>query len=543
MAVAARQLQRGRGLPILFSQIASPHVLDDISSSLPHQGPIATIFLVLRATDGAISSLKEESDGSYWLSETLSESFAVRIATIREEWRKCVGSESPWNALLEFRGIHACGLRGPSSCLQRLLACPVFRSAESPVAGTIRPFPLRIPEQAIDLHILEDMDEDSIERLEHLDQLFRGIPTSDLGALGDHAFQLLERPQVIAALDFYQRVIRKLPWLQTSYVANNMRRILTRLGPGGDYINHLGIGNLDVFGPTAGDGQRIILLDSGADESVLFLQGRILDYTRFDGASQQKKAHDCVDSACHGTKMAAVISGGSVRLRDIGFTDEYVGGILQRSLGDFGLNEMVSLRPGIAPGARLAVAEVLHGDVFMEVGGAHELVAGLNWAAEQYLSGYHILNVSIEADPSVMTKDDQRTIDGLFDLMKMHDIVPVVASGNRGADSAPVSREAIVVGAAQTDGKPFLNNGPLPDVLAPGEDVLCGQPRLQKLRNLIVGVHTGSSFATAIMSGCIAVLADRFNTSAVTAASALVRSSNGGIVSLDLAAEELRNDS
>ncbi|MEQ8786505.1 MAG: S8/S53 family peptidase [Pirellulaceae bacterium] len=539
MTTATNTLKQPTTLPDLFREAVSKEALSELRAYLAQQGPTATVFLVLRVTEQASDNLRSVDPGSYWLYEQLDTSFRARAKAVQAEWQSHVGADSPWRSLLEFRKMHVCGLRGPTSSLRRFFDSPFCCSVDSPIAGVVRPFPIRIPEQAIDFQVFDGLDSAFLQQVESVDRLFRAIPMNDEVQFSERLLQLLDRPHVLAALDFYQRVVRFIPWLRNSYLANSVRQVLTQLGPNGCYLNELGIGDVHRYGESAGEGQKIILLDSGADESLPFLQQKVSDYIRLDGTSQFKKAHDCVDAACHGTKMATVIAGRSLKLRDIGLTDEYVGDLLFQPLSDFGLEESIHVRPGIAPGAKLAIAEVLHGDVFMETGGAAELVAGLDWAAAQSMAGCQILNMSIECDPAVVSRVDRRTIDGLIDLAKLYKIVPIVAAGNRGEESAPISEEAMVVGAARRDGTPFPNNGPIAHLLAPGENILCGQPRLLKLRNMLAAVHSGSSFATAVTSGCVALLAHRFSVPAFTAANALLETSNGGMLSLDKAAASL----
>ena len=50
------------------------------------------------------------------------------------------------------------------------------------------------------------------------------------------------------------------------------------------------------------------------------------------------------------------------------------------------------------------------------------------------------------------------------------------------------------------------SNGVDYDLLAPGSDLVCAQPGLDRLGNLLVGVYSGISIATAVVSGCIASL-------------------------------------
>jgi hypothetical protein len=249
--------------------------------------------------------------------------------------------------------------------------------------------------------------------------------------------------------------------------------------------------------------------------------------------AQQKEAYACMDFACHGTKMSSLICGQPVTLHDLGLTDDYVQSLTGRNLASFLLTEQHKVRLGIAPRASLGVVGVLGGELLAETGVTSQIIAGLNWAAESHVHGFRIVNISIEVDPNRLDDDTRLAIAAVFDLMRHRGMVTIAACGNHGSYSAPVGPADVIVGAADSEGNPWPRNGRGWHVLAPGVDVLCGQPRLDRLGNLQIEAYTGTSIATAIVSGAVAALASRHRDVPVhEVADALKRTAKQGMIDL-----------
>ena len=461
------------------------------------------------------------------------------LAVVRREWEDAVGSESVWRSVLEFRGIHGCALRGPVAAFRRFFQKQSILGPQSPISAIVRPSPVAIPEQVADLGALNPLDKDLLYQVQGLRRRFLALEKEEPDKIVEETSRLLGEPEVVAALDWFQRFIGGIPFgfRRRTRFGRVLEQILGLVRRQHEYIDRLGIGSVSSFGDSAGQGQVVCMLDSGADESHPILQQQVKDYVRFDALSQQKEAYACMDFACHGTSMASLICGQPVTLFDLGLTADYVGRYLGRGLAEYGLREDDAFRIGVAPGAKVAVVGVLGGEPLAETGTLSTVLAGLDWAASNHSKiGYQVVNIAIEANRDCSDEHSRRGINAVLNLMKRRGIVPVAAAGNHQLDSAPIGTAAYVVGAADPHGNSMESNGVDYDLLAPGSDLVCAQPGLDRLGNLLVGVYSGSSIATAVVSGCIALLCARHGIRAGEAIAALIETATDKqFISLDRA--------
>jgi hypothetical protein len=125
-----------------------------------------------------------------------------------------------------------------------------------------------------------------------------------------------------------------------------------------------------------------------------------------------------------------------------------------------------------------------------------------------------------------MSDATSRYFDRFFRLLQRRGIVVICAAGNCGDESKTIGSEATYVGGATREGKRMPRNGKRCDLLAPGSELLCGQPLSPHLSEMLVGCYSGSSLAAAVVSGCLVALMHRKNCSATQALAALRDTAN-----------------
>jgi hypothetical protein len=541
--------------PDVFDESIEFDHIGETKSFLSTCGPTSSLTLVLRMSHQKFQEIRNTPDHSprRWLMDEIHNSFYVcplhpnidhrpSFDIVRDEWNRIVGTDSPWRGVLHFPTLHTCEVRGPTTALLALLSSSQIVRQDGPIAGIIQPVPVGPPERAMDWGILRDAYPEMLLRVEGLQHHFDALKHLEGDSLAAAARNILDDTEMVAALDFFQRVINWIPWIKSRFIPDSVDAVLRKISAAGGYLNGLNLRDLSAFGDLAGKGQKIILLDSGADESSPFLQQQVCNYTRFDAGAQKKRAHDCLDFACHGTKMASLIVGKRISLSSIGLTDEFVRQTAGKTLSDYNLAADHCVQIGIAPGAKIAVGGILGGEPFAESGGIQQMVAGLEWAASLASEGYGIVNLSIEADGRVFKQETRHMVDALFGIIKFFKSAAIIAAGNHGLRSAALTDKAFAVGGLCADGTGLPGNGPRFDFLAPGENLLCGQPRLDRLGGLLINQYTGSSVATAVVSGCVAALCGRFrDLRPLEAAEALKQSADEGRISLDAAVQLIVN--
>jgi membrane-anchored mycosin MYCP len=220
-----------------------------------------------------------------------------------------------------------------------------------------------------------------------------------------------------------------------------------------------------VWPLATGAGVTVAVVDSGVDYSRQ-LAGKVtaVDLT---GTGYQ----DCVG---HGTEIAAIIAASDMQARGVPFE-------------------------GVAPGARILSIKVNNSDA----GSSALMAQGIRLAAEL---GAKVINVSIV---SASTPELQSAVD--FALQ--HGAVVVAAGGNDEDQTGtgpfyPASYPGVLsVGAVASDGarSSFSDVRSHVAVTAPGEDVTSDSPWGYQVNNL-----AGTSYATAFVSGVVALLRSRY---------------------------------
>lgn len=502
-------------LPANIRSFAEPVSTDAFAAArsfLEQTGPIANIVFLLRIDRQRVVELERSFGGGYSFAHSLQASFADKIRYVSHQWAEIVGTDSVWKGLLAFPNVHAVGVRGTSRSINQLLSR--LSGAESPVCGIVLPFPVAIPERA--LH-WEELPADDRQKINALEQLAGRVYSLRDGFAIERELELqLLVPEIAAALNWLGEFGRNVLHRLTSRSTIQAEKLIRCLAQGSDFIHNLGIGDLRHFGDNAGRGQKVCIIDSGADESSPWLRRKVLGYRRFDRQGQEKEAYACMDSGCHGTKMGTLIAGNTVRFGDLGLTDEKVRGLTGKSWVQLRQSEILQpddeslVRISMAPGAALFVTSVLSGEIHAETSDGSNVVAGFDFAASNELAGAKIVNVSIEAIRGQVDPHSLAGIDQVVQLMTSRGMVVITAAGNNGPESQPICKSAVVVGAADRTGAYWPKSGIDFNFRAPGVDIPCGQPALRALQGMSVDLYSGTSIAAAMASGAVAVLGSHF---------------------------------
>lgn len=235
-----------------------------------------------------------------------------------------------------------------------------------------------------------------------------------------------------------------------------------------------------------GTGISAAILDTGIAAHPDF-RGRIVSFV--DYVNGEKLLYD--DSG-HGTHVAGILAGDG----------RMSGGILA----------------GMAPGARLCILKVLdqNGE-----GKVDHIIKGVRWIEENAgRFGIRVVNISVGAKAGLDVQKEEMLLEAVERLWDMGFVV-VVSAGNYGPGERTIavpgtSRKVITVGALQEEGKSGCSgNGPTgecvvkPDLVAPGYQIISCSNLSSKTRKPYT-VKSGSSMATPVVSGAIAVLLSRY---------------------------------
>ncbi|MGW8949088.1 S8 family serine peptidase [Streptomyces sp. NPDC055709] len=234
-----------------------------------------------------------------------------------------------------------------------------------------------------------------------------------------------------------------------------------------------------------GDGVKVAVLDTGADQTHPDLAGRVSEAKDFSGSGSTK------DHFGHGTHVAATAAGSG-------------------AASD-------GLRKGVAPRADLLVGKVLGDDGY---GSESQVVAGMEWAAAQ---GAKVINMSLGADMQTDGTDPMSL--AVNELTRSSGALFVVAAGNSGGrgdmtvGSPGAADAALTVGAVDRDDSlaGFSSRGPRygdkavkPDITAPGVGIVAARAAGTTMGAPIDEHYVaadGTSMATPHVAGAAALLA------------------------------------
>lgn len=234
-----------------------------------------------------------------------------------------------------------------------------------------------------------------------------------------------------------------------------------------------------------GEGVKVAVLDTGADQTHPDLAGRVSEAKDFSGSGST------LDRFGHGTHVAATAAGSG-------------------AASD-------GLRKGVAPSADLIVGKVLGDDGY---GSESQVVAGMEWAAAQ---GAKVINMSLGADMQTDGTDPMSL--AVNELSRSSGALFVVAAGNSGergdmtVGSPGAADAALTVGAVDRDDSlaSFSSRGPRygdkavkPDITAPGVGIVAARAAGTTMGSPIDEHYVaadGTSMATPHVAGAAALLA------------------------------------
>jgi len=223
---------------------------------------------------------------------------------------------------------------------------------------------------------------------------------------------------------------------------------------------------------TKGSGQTVVVVDSGVQASHWDLSGQVVTGRGFTPDAAPDGRIDPDTRVSHGTGMASLIAGR--------------GGGQQRLLG-------------VAPGAKILPASI-------GTGASDELAPAIRWAADQRPG---VISISISPDGLAVNPD----LASAVAYAQQRDVVVVASSGNEGSDlMSPLAAlpGVVAVGAVDRKGAVWANSnrGPELAVTAPGVQVIMSVNGSTSPNGY--GVGDGTSQATAIVSGVVALIRSRF---------------------------------
>ncbi|MFE4653578.1 S8 family serine peptidase [Streptomyces sp. NPDC056707] len=234
-----------------------------------------------------------------------------------------------------------------------------------------------------------------------------------------------------------------------------------------------------------GEGVKVAVLDTGADQTHPDLAGRVSEAKDFSASGSTE------DHFGHGTHVAATAAGSGAAS----------GG----------------LRKGVAPSSDLLIGKVLGDD---GSGSESQVIAGMEWAAGQ---GAKVVNMSLGAD--IETDGTDPMSQAVNEISRSSGALFVVAAGNAGergemtVGSPGAADAALTVGAVDRDDSlaSFSSRGPRfgdraakPDITAPGVGIVAARAAGTTMGVPVDDYYVaadGTSMATPHVAGAAALLA------------------------------------
>jgi thermitase len=213
---------------------------------------------------------------------------------------------------------------------------------------------------------------------------------------------------------------------------------------------------------SGGSGVLVAVLDTGIDSDHEDLSGKVADEVNFSGSPV------ATDLYGHGTHIAGIIA----------------------AYGDNGLGVV-----GVAPQSQLLNVKVAGDNGRCQ---SSAIAKGIIWAVD---NGAKVINVSVEI------REPSTQLEAAVSYAWENGAIVIAAAGNEGNQSPvyPAYYENVIAVAAtgMDDGRALLSNyGAWVEVAAPGYDIYSTLPGDE------YGYKTGTSFATAYVSGLAAILFD-----------------------------------
>ncbi|MBY8871722.1 S8 family serine peptidase [Micromonospora sp. PLK6-60] len=225
---------------------------------------------------------------------------------------------------------------------------------------------------------------------------------------------------------------------------------------------------------TRGRGVTVAVVDSGVHAAHPDLKGQLLPGRSFYPGGQANGWSDADREKGHGTAVAGIIAGRG---------------------GGGGTREV-----GIAPEARILPVSLGPNTAQWDV------LAGIRWAVDQ---GADVINLSLAG--SGKRADDAKAIE--YALSK--NVVVVAGAGNRSQGFDEVGTPAnvpgvIAVSGTDRSGKAWSGSATGPEVVVAAPAVSLIAPLPPGVNGSAYGMTQGTSFATAIVSGAVALIRARY---------------------------------
>jgi len=452
----------GERVPTLYTSTFTNSERDRLCRWLEKQGHAPTLLVFPKLKVELLDDLRNYRPPSAERTRIIGRSAGERFGAVAEAvaWADRDCGLSRWGGLVLYLHMHCCAIRRPKEHLLALLHTKLFSSERDFMAAVIP---------------AENLPRETV------------IPTATMFSRKDEAAQ---RRKEVA-------------------------EILRSIGSGpDDYLTSLGAGDFSSEWAQSDDlvtEPRACILDTGADESHITLQGKVLVHAMFDSLGQFKHARDCVDHGCHGTKIASIIGGHTVNGNELVRTHPF------------------PLRLGVCPAARLSVVSIARGTPLDERCSLSDVLAGMDWAIANKdhpaWGRYEVVNISMEIASRFFEQEARQKVDSLAEELLYNGLLPVFASGNEGAGLATMG---CVVGSMDRDGKHVSKDDKSIHLFAPGEKRLCCQPPVDELANDVLSCYSGSSFAAAFAAGTLIQLAAKTGKSAFQCFEALIATAEPG---------------
>jgi thermitase len=226
-------------------------------------------------------------------------------------------------------------------------------------------------------------------------------------------------------------------------------------------LNYINIASL--WQTDGGGGVIVAVLDTGVDSDHEDLSGQVVGAVNFSASEGTEDIHG------HGTHIAGIIAANSDNGQGVA---------------------------GIAPGSRLLNVKVADDNGYCQSSAVAE---GIIWAVD---NGALVINLSLEL------KEPTPELEAAVDYAWSRGAIVIAAAGNEGTQTPvyPALYENVIAVAATSQNDtlaPLSNYGQWVNIAAPGNEIYSTLPGDK------YGFKTGTSFATAHVSGLAAIL---FNT-------------------------------
>ena len=234
-------------------------------------------------------------------------------------------------------------------------------------------------------------------------------------------------------------------------------------------------GFAQAWNTTRGAGVKVAIIDTGVDGSVLDLTGAVVGGTDVSGLGTANGQTPVGDDSLHGTLVASLLAGRGTGLDT---------GVL-----------------GVAPEVSILTVSVAFGTSDSTVSNDDQIAEGVRWAVD---NGADVINMSLTRN----TLSWPQSWDDAFLYAFEHDVVVVVAAGNRGSGTTEVGAPATIPGVLTVAGVDRNKEASF-DASSQGITIAVAAPSEQLVGVVPGGAYVqwdGTSAAAPIVSGLVALV-------------------------------------